>query len=60
LEGIKGFINSPVCDKTLLLGLQFADPTEQEVGIVTDISRKVNEAHWHNKVLALNNEQVSS
>lgn len=58
LAGIQGFHVSPVCDKSLPPGLQFADPSEEEDRFVVEISSQVNQAQWHKKLITLYNERL--
>ncbi|MCL1035643.1 hypothetical protein L2750_00525 [Shewanella submarina] len=53
--GIKAF-QTKCATGELLTGLQFTDPSTEEVEITENISRQVNNDKWHRKVLALNTE----
>ncbi|MEM9383908.1 MAG: DUF4303 domain-containing protein [Pseudomonadota bacterium] len=48
-----GGLVATTCDGPLLLGLQFADPSEREWKAALDVSRDVNSDDWHTRLRSL-------
>lgn len=51
IEGLKLFKQSIKNEKDMLLGLQFSDPSADELVIMEQVSKVVNSMEWHEKLI---------